>query len=119
MRRQGLRHTTALATLVAIFLLGTSAAQAASFTARGRVEQVYATDLAPGEQVTLLDGSGATVAARPANELGGALFRDVAPGKRYRVQASDGSRSGALTVPPAHPAPPSRSIYDQSIPSSG
>src|SRR3954465_9563026 len=37
---------------------------------------VYATDLAPGEQVTLLDGSGATVAARPANELGGALFRD-------------------------------------------
>ena len=93
----------ALATVLGIIVLmgaGTSAAQAATFTARGSVEQVYATDLTPGEQVTLLDGAGATVATRQANELGGALFREVAPGKRYRVRSSDGTTSGALTVLP-------------------
>ena len=115
-------RTPALAAVLTFLVLsgvGASTAQAATFTARGSVEQVYATDLTPGEQVTLLDGAGATVATRQANELGGALFRDVAPGKRYRVQSADGTRSGALTVLPDQPAPPSTGVYDQSIPSSG
>src|SRR3954447_14425005 len=98
---------------------GAASAAASTFNAHGSVEQVYVTDLTPGEQVSLLDSAGTTIATRQANSLGGSLFRDVPPGRGYRVQASDGTRSGPLTVLSTRPAPPSTGVYDQSIPSSG
>jgi predicted acyl esterase len=98
--------------------VGTSAAEAAKFVAHGSVEQVYVTDLTPGGPVSLLDGTGTTIATRQANSLGGSLFRNVPPGKGYRVQ-SGGAQSGSLTVLPDQSAPPSTKVYDQSIPSSG
>ena len=97
-----------------------SAAADASFHARGSVEQVYATGIAPNAEASLVDRDGQVVATRHANALGGLLFRDVRPGRGYRVRlAGSGERSEALTVLTKRPAPPSTDVYDQSIPESG
>ena len=83
----------ALATVLGFIVLmgaGTSAAQAATFNARGSVEQVYVTDLPAGAGISLLDGGG-VVATRKANELGGALFRNV-----HR-----GAATASASTPPA------------------
>ncbi|HET9185055.1 MAG TPA: CocE/NonD family hydrolase [Solirubrobacterales bacterium] len=99
-------------------LSGPAAAAATSFEAHGSVEQVYATGLAPGAQVSLLDGEGHEVATRSANQLGGTLFRNVTPGSGYTV-ASGGEESPPLQVLTTQSAPPSTDIYDQSVPESG
>ncbi len=93
-------------------------ASAASFEAHGSVEQVYATGLAPGAQVSLLDGEGHDVATRSVNQLGGTLFRNVAPGDGYTV-ASGGEESPPLRVLADQSAPPDPSIYNQTIEESG
>jgi predicted acyl esterase len=93
-------------------------AAAASFEAHGSVEQVYATGLPPGAQVSLYDGEGGEVATRSANQLGGALFRNVAPGSGYRV-VSGGAESPPLQVLTTQSAPPDTGFYDQAIPASG
>ena len=91
-----------------------------SFEAHGSVEQVYATGLPSGAQVSLYDGSEQEVQSRSANELGGVLFRNVEPGSGYRVGlTSGGPKSEPLDVLTAQSAPPDPSIYNQSIPSSG
>jgi hypothetical protein len=62
--------------LVGLLLPGSAgAAEAPLFDAHGSVEQVYATGLAPGAQVSLFDGEGHEVATKSADELGGVLFR--------------------------------------------
>jgi uncharacterized protein len=119
MRRIVALAALAIATLVAMMAAGPAHAAKATFDAHGSVEQVYATELTPGEQVTLLDSTGATVATRQANSLGGSLFRNVTPGRRYRVQDASGTQSGPLTVLSTQSAPPSTGVYDQTIPSSG
>jgi predicted acyl esterase len=94
--------------------------EAAVLEAHGSVEQVYATGLSPGVQVALYDGEDREVAARSANELGGVLFRNVAPGDGYQVGlASEGPQSDPLRVLTTQSAPPNTEIYGQSIPSSG
>jgi predicted acyl esterase len=95
-----------------------AAASAASFDAQGSVEQVYATGLAPGASVSLLDGGGQTVATRNANQLGGTLFRNVTPGDGYHV-VSGGEESSPLKVLTTQSAPPDTSIYNQTIEESG
>src|SRR5690348_5635010 len=100
-------HSTRLALrgfsvfLVGIALAGVLAvsASATTFNARGSAEQVYVTDLPAGAGITLLDSGGGAVATRNANQLGGALFRNVAPGNGYRVRLdSTGETSDPLTV---------------------
>src|SRR3954451_19863580 len=100
---------------------GVSAAGAATatFNAHGSVEQVYVTDATPGDQLTLVDSSGATVATHQVNSLGGALFRNVTPRNGYRVRAANGAESDPLTVLTTQSAPPSTDLYTQAIPSSG
>ncbi|MEA2419897.1 MAG: uncharacterized protein QOE60_2103 [Thermoleophilaceae bacterium] len=101
-------------------MLATAAGAAAAPTFRGSVEQVYVRGLAPGAQMSLVDGAGRTVATRPANSLGGLLFRNVPAGSGYRVRpAAGGTASGPLTVLSAQPAPPSTAVYNQSIPPKG
>lgn len=91
-----------------------------SFEARGSVEQVYVTGLPPGAQVSLYDSGDAEVATESANDLGGALFREVAPGGGYTVGLTEGGpRSAPLQVLTTQSAPPTTGVYDQSIPSSG
>jgi hypothetical protein len=104
--------------LLAALLVPAGATAEPSFEARGSVEQVYATGLPPGAQVSLLDSGGQTVATRTANDLGGTLFRNVAPGNGYRV-ASGGEESPPLEVLTTQSAPPSTDIYDQKIPEDG
>ncbi|HET9676083.1 MAG TPA: CocE/NonD family hydrolase [Solirubrobacterales bacterium] len=115
-RRGALLLATLAVALFAAAIPGSAAA--ASFEAHGSVEQVYATGLTPGAQVSLRDGEGGEVATRSANELGGALFREVAPGSGYRV-VSEGTESPPLQVLTTRSAPPGTGIYEQSIPSSG
>ena len=79
---------------------------APAFDAHGSVEQADATGVTPGAKVTLLDGSGNAVQAKSADSLGGVLFREVAPGKGYRLDVAGGPRSGPLTVLTQRSAPP-------------
>jgi predicted acyl esterase len=104
----------------ALALVFASGASAASFKARGSVEQVYATGLPPGARTSLLGGAGRVLATRNANDLGGVLFRNVTPGGGYSVRlAATGETAGPLKVLTKQSAPPSTSIYDQTIPSDG
>jgi uncharacterized protein len=79
-----------------IALVFASSAAAAGFDARGSTEQVDVTGLTPNASVSLLDSSANVVQERNANFLGGALFRNVAPGD-YTV-ASGGETSPTVTV---------------------
>jgi predicted acyl esterase len=118
-RRRGRRGALTWAAFVALFAsLAIPAGAAASFEAHGSVEQVYATGVSPGAQVSLYDGEGHEVATKGADELGGALFRNVAPGNGYRVR-SGGEESPPLQVLTTQSAPPETAFYNQSVPSSG
>src|SRR3954449_8879710 len=99
--------------------VGAASAATPTFNAHGSVEQVYVTDATPGDQLTLVDSTGATVTTHQVNSLGGALFRNVTPGNGYRVRAPDGTESDPLTVLTTQSAPPSTDLYTQAIPSSG
>jgi len=94
------------------------ASSAAAFDARGSVEQVYATGLTPGAQVSLHDSSGGVVESRNANDLGGTLFRNVPPGSGYQVRSGE-ETSGPLTVLTKQSAPPSTDVYNQEVPNDG
>jgi uncharacterized protein len=60
------------------------------------------------------------VASKPAGELGGVLFREVAPGSGYTVGlASGGPKSPPLQVLTTQSAPLSTAVYEQSIPDHG
>jgi predicted acyl esterase len=118
-----MRRVLALLTAIATFAFA-AAADAhvhyipATFTARGSVNQVYATGVRPGALLVLVDRHGSLVSSGRADSLGGILFRLVPSGRGYRLleQTSHGTmRSGALTVLPDRSAPPGRSIYNQTI----
>jgi uncharacterized protein len=102
------------AALLLLFLMPGGAAAAPAVEAHGSVEQVYATGLAAGAQVTLVNGQGGTVESKGADSLGGVLFREVTPGSGYRLEVG-GARSEPVTVLTQRSAPPDTSIYDQSI----
>ena len=105
-------------TICSVWLL--AATSAFAFTAQGSVEQVYITGLTPEAQVSLESSKGATVATQKADSLGGLLFREVKPGKNYRVSVSStGETSGPITVHNGASAPWDPSIYNQSIPDNG
>jgi predicted acyl esterase len=118
-----LRHRALIGVLPTLAVLAVwlvTAASASAFSAHGSVEQLYVTGLAPNAQMSLLNSKGETVSTQNADELGGVLFRKVAPGKRYRVKlASNGEESGPITVHTPAAAPWDHNIYRQSIPSSG
>src|SRR5829696_4504161 len=135
-RRRRRRSVVMLcAAVLALMLIGATFSGAASaaeprFSARGSVEQVYVTGARPGEELSLVNKAGSTVETRTVNELGGVLFRKddgdhtraddgVPPGSGYRVRASDGTKSGPLTVLSTQSAPPSTDVYKQTIPSKG
>jgi uncharacterized protein len=106
-----------LALLLLLLVPGVTAGvadAAPAVEAHGSVEQVYATGLAPGTQVTLLGSGGNTVQTKGADQLGAVLFREVAPGNGYRLSVG-GSQSGPVRVLSQRSAPPDTSIYDQKI----
>jgi predicted acyl esterase len=105
--------------VLAVLMLVLGASTAEAFTAKGSAEQVYVTGLDAGARMSLVNASGRTVATRPADSLGGLLFRNVKPGDGYIVRAADGTKSDPITVLSTRPAPPSTDIYNQTIPSDG
>jgi predicted acyl esterase len=68
--------------------------------------------------VTLHDSGGSQIASHEANSLGGSLFREVPAGSGYTVR-SGGEQSDPITVLPNQSAPPSTSVYNQTLPTSG
>ncbi len=113
-------HRAALAlTIVALttaaFAATTSVAGAAGFTARGSAMQVDVTGAGPGAKLELLNSHRKTVATARVNSLGGAVFRDIKPGTKYKVRG----RAGSITVLSNRSAPPSTKIYAQKIPATG
>src|SRR3954454_20963221 len=107
---------TAVAALVVLAFPG----GAAAFDAHGSVRQVYVTGVAPKARMALLKPSGRRARTKRADGLGGVLFRNVKPGRGYRVRpAGGGAASPPLTVLTARAAPRSTDVYKQSIPSSG
>jgi hypothetical protein len=95
-------------------------ASAASFSVHGSAEQVYVTGLGPGASASLLTSGGSALYTQNADSLGGLLFRDVPPGKGYRVQLNpNGPKSGSITVHSDAAAPWDPDIYNQSIPDNG
>src|SRR5437763_16797143 len=108
------------AVLAFMFMPAAGARAQRTFSAHGSVEQVYVTGLGAGEQTSLLNAAGQTIATQRADSLGGLLFRNVTPGSGYRVRLSGtGTESGPLTVLSTQSAPPSTDVYNQTIPSSG
>jgi uncharacterized protein len=114
-----------LALPVALILMAASTAQAkpapATFLAHGSVEQVYATGVQGSAPVQLVR-HGNVLASKSADAQGGVLFRNVVPGRGYHLrQPVNGTveQSGALRVLPNRSAPPSTSIYKQTLPTSG
>lgn len=104
--------------LVVASMVSTPASATVTFSAAGSVEQVYVTGLAPRADVSLIGPQGKTLQTRKATTLGGALFRNVAPGNGYRVRVG-ASESEPLTVHDDDPTPWNPDIYNQEIPPGG
>jgi dipeptidyl aminopeptidase/acylaminoacyl peptidase len=122
-------HARTLTGLLAIAVLLMSAAytstadarvgyRAATFTARGSVEQVQVTGARRGTRLRLVNRRGGRADSRRAGSLGGVVFRNVTPGAGYRVRQG-GAQTGPFTVLSARSAPPSTKTYDQKLPAGG
>ena len=81
-----------------------------TFMAHGSVNQVYVTQLVPGDAVTLRNAASSVVATGTADSQGAFLFRTVPTGTGYTV-SQDGATSGPLTVTDPTDNPPD-SFYD-------
>ena len=97
----------------------TVAAAPSTFVAAGSARQVYATGVPASAPITLVDGTGATVATQTSDPQGGVLFRNVTPGTGYEVKLPDGSTSAPLTVHTEDSAPWDPDVYNQTIPDHG
>ncbi len=131
--RRLLRSTVAISAMALLMLatgypvahaaaVAPSSSGAATFTARGSVEQVYVTGATPGARLVLVNGRGDRVGSQKAGSLGGALFRNVKSGAGYRVRQKLGhgqAQSPPVTVLSARSAPRSTTIYDQKLPAGG
>ena len=95
-----------------------SPAAAAKLVVRGSAEQVQVTGAKPRATLTLVSRTGRERSQR-AGRLGGAVFREVAPARGYRVRTAAGARSPAVIVLSERSAPPSTKGYRQKIPAKG
>ena len=109
------------AMLLAAAFAPAASAGGAAITARGSVEQVDVTGATPGASYSLLDNYGKVTDTRKGGSLGGIVFRNVEPGTGYRVRegGSGGTTSPSFRVLSKASAPPSTSIYNQTLPEGG
>jgi hypothetical protein len=82
----------------------------ASFKTLGTAEQIYVTHAKAGAEVTVLDPNGAVVQSQPADEYGSRVFRNLTPGKGYRVKVG-AEQSGEIEVRAVDAPPPDASFY--------
>jgi predicted acyl esterase len=111
------------ALMVGLIVPAAAMAQSAAkptFSAHGSAEQVYVIGLKPHARMSLISPKGGVIARKRADSLGGLLFRNVAPGKGYRVRlAPRGAESGPLTVHSDAAKPWDPGIYNQKIKDGG
>ncbi len=115
--RTALFRITVAASLVAGGLAALHADAAVPLTAHGSVNQVYATDLTPSTQTTLLTSAGKVVQTKRATTEGGVVFYKVAPGS-YKLKVGT-TTSKPVTVHNAASTPWDTSFYKQQITSDG
>jgi uncharacterized protein len=113
-----MRRGLAVALCALLALLAFACAADARLVARGSARQVQVTGVKHHAHVALFNRAGRRVQSRRADSLGGVVFRNVKPGRGYRVR-SGGARSGRFRVLSTRSAPPSKKIYNQKIPASG
>ncbi len=90
------------------------------FSAHGSAEQVYVTGLRAHARMSLIGAKGRVLQTGRADALGGLLFRDVTPGRGYRVRLDPrGAESGPITVHSDAAKPWDPGIYKQKINDSG
>jgi len=112
--------TALIAGVTVTAVAGAAPTAKAAFTAAGSARQVYATGVAAGAKVALLDSAGTRVATNTATAEGGVLFRKVKPGDGYRVKVlPSGPKSGPLTVHTNNPKQWNPDIYKQPIKDDG
>jgi predicted acyl esterase len=110
---------TAVVALLACALAFVPTAAAAKLgTVRGSAEQVYLTGATPGAKLTLATRRGRAVQTKRVDRLGALIFRNVTPGRGYRVRRGR-TRSRAVTVFTNRSAPLSTRGYSQKLRSSG
>lgn len=122
MRKPTLRIAVAAALVAGLCVAGSATADhlpPGTIDAHGSARQVHVTELPPGAEAALLDGTGSTVASKAADPQGGLIFYDVEPGSGYRVRLSDGRTSPAVTVRTEDATPWHDGYLDQEIPSQG
>jgi uncharacterized protein len=121
--RRGARAAVLTAAALAACLATTIPAAVGStpsFSARGSAEQVYVTGLKANAQMSLISSSGRTLSTQRADSLGGLLFRNVAPGRGYRVRLDPhGPESGPIAVHTDAAKTWDPSIYKQKISDDG
>ena len=93
-----------------------AAGAATRVDAHGSAEQVYATGLKPHAVAALLGPAGHVVARKRADALGGLVYRNVRPGRGYRVRLAAGGGGSAPVIVHSDAALPwDPSIYKQKI----
>jgi predicted acyl esterase len=111
----------ALTALLVALIVPVSTAAAAThhtskWSAHGSAEQVYVLGLHSGARASLISPSGRVVATKRADSLGGLLFRNVHPGRGYRVKLdSTGAKSDPITVHSDAAKPWDPGVYKQTI----
>jgi predicted acyl esterase len=96
-----------LVAVVAAF--GALAPAASAFKAHGGIKNAYVLDAKKGQKLQLVDAHGHVVGSGRADRLGSKIFRDVRPGKGYRVRHG-GKTTGSFKVLRAGENPP-QSFY--------
>ena len=96
------------------------AATTGALTARGSARQVDVTGVPARAKVELLNAKRKRVQVKRATSLGGVLFRNVKPGRGYRVKVlSSGKVAGPVAVHTDASKPWNTSFEKQSIPDTG
>jgi uncharacterized protein len=102
-----------LAALLGPAASGAHAAGKARFSAHGGINHAYVLGAKRGQSLRLVDARGRTLAGGKADRLGAKMFRELSPGRGYRVRSGRGKNSvstGAFRVLRAGHNPP-RSFY--------
>jgi len=75
----------------------TPSGAATSFAGHGSIGEAYVVGAPPGEHLTLVSGSGATVGSGVVNSLGGLIIRNLRPGGGFRFEET-GRNHGATAA---------------------
>jgi uncharacterized protein len=81
-------------------------ASAATFKARGSINEAYVLGAGKGERLQLLNARNGVIAAGRADRFGSKIFRELKPGPGYRVRRRSGGTSRRFRVLRAGDNPP-------------